>query len=425
VTLSLLFLTAVPATASTYYVSQSGNDANSCATATTTNQANNKRTIAAGVACLSAGDMLRIRGGTYTGAADRIDSEATTIRSGTSFSNAVTIAGYPGETVTIKPPDNHNGIRMSQTGPPRYVIIQDLIIDMDNSTLSGSQNGADGVYIGYGANHIRLQRLEIKNNSANGIQMSDTNGNSPFNEVLQCSIHTNGQSLDPSHGAGGVHNGYGMYISTSDNLFDGNEIYDNGGYGAHFYDNDGALHVDRNVIRNNSWHDNGTHGGSNFAFLIAAGDGNQVYNNLVYSNPGGISIYTGAKNTLLAHNTIYRNGPEPGLGFQYQGTGTIVRNNISYDNADNFLDYGGGTGPITADHNLFTNPAFANAGAGDFRLTAGSAAIDAGVTLAPLTTDHAGDTRPFGGTSDIGAFEFGSTGAPAVQAPTNLRLKTP
>src|SRR3954466_2358864 len=101
-TLPILFLVAVPANAATYYVSQSGNDANSCATAQSTSATNQKASIAAGVACARAGDTVLIHGGTYTGSDATIDSQSHTVNSGTSFANAITISGYPGEAVVIQ-----------------------------------------------------------------------------------------------------------------------------------------------------------------------------------------------------------------------------------------------------------------------------------------------------------------------------------
>ena len=42
---------------------------------------------------------------------------------------------------------------------------------------------------------------------------------------------------------------------------------------------------------------------------------------------------------------------------------------------------------------------------GDFRLQSGSPAINAGETLASVTVDHVGTSRPQGGAHDIGAYE--------------------
>src|SRR5713101_8675509 len=81
------------ATAATYYVATTGNDANSGT------QAQPFRTIAKGLTVLRTGDTLYLRGGTY---AENIDNNNQTIPSGTSWSNAVTLAAYPSETVTIR-----------------------------------------------------------------------------------------------------------------------------------------------------------------------------------------------------------------------------------------------------------------------------------------------------------------------------------
>jgi hypothetical protein len=59
-----------------------------------------------------------------------------------------------------------------------------------------------------------------------------------------------------------------------------------------------------------------------------------------------------------------------------------------------------------AANNVVADPRFFSLPAGNFRLTAGSAAIDAAdATYAPAT-DYDGRPRPRGNADDIGAFEF-------------------
>jgi parallel beta-helix repeat protein len=290
------------------------------------------QTIRFALSRLAAGDTLYIRGGTYTGGDNTIDSQTAALRSGTSWSNAITIAGYSGEPVTIQPPDNVSGIRLT-TGAPAYFIFQDFTIDMANSTRSGGAGGADGVYLSSGAHHNRFQRVEVKNNAASGFQFSSANGNSPFNEVLNCAIHDNGS-------APGINRGYGLYISTSDNLFEGNDVYGNGGYGFHLYDSSGPFNVARNIIRNNSVHDNGTHGGNNYGIAIAWGDGNQIEGNRIHGNRGGILVYTNSTNTKVLNNTIHDNGPLESILVQY-ATGTIIQDNLI--DAAGIVDMGNGT----------------------------------------------------------------------------------
>jgi len=276
------------------------------------------RTLRYAVGQLRAGSTLYLRGGVYTGSMNTVDSQLGTVPSGTSWSNPITIAAYPSERVTIQPPSGQSGIRLT-TGAPAYLIFRDFQLDMSNQSVSGHDGGADGVYVGYGAHHNRFQRLEVMNNAANGLMFSDTSANSPFNEVIDCAIHNNGR-------APGENRGYGAYIFTSDNLFEGNDIYENNGYGMSFYNNAGAMNVSRNTIRNNKVHHNGGAGGTNYGIVIAWGDGNVIRNNTVFANHGGILVYTNSSNAQVYDNNIYDNGPLEGILIQY-ATGTLIRDN--------------------------------------------------------------------------------------------------
>ena len=65
-----------------------------------------------------------------------------------------------------------------------------------------------------------------------------------------------------------------------------------------------------------------------------------------------------------------------------------------------------------------TNPGFVDHAGFDWRLAAGSALIDAGVTISGLTTDRLGVSRPQGAANDIGPFEYDSGSPPPGTAPT-------
>jgi parallel beta-helix repeat protein len=278
-------------------------------------------TIGAALACLSPGDTLYIHGGTYTGQKNVINSQLFTLPSGTDWA-PVTIAGVSGEVVILRPPSGFSAIEYGS--PVAYTVVSDLVIDMVNSgSLPGRGGGASGVYVGYGANHNRFLRLEVKNSGANGFEFGNFHGNAPFNEVIDCRVHHNGQ-------ASGINNGYGFYIGTSDNIFEGNDVYANGGYGFHLYDNSGTPKVSRNIIRNNRIHGNGTHGGVNYGIVVAWGDGNQISGNSIYENLGGILVYTNSTNTEVANNWLYSNGPLESILIQY-ASGTILQNNAISD----------------------------------------------------------------------------------------------
>ena len=141
---------------------------------------------------------------------------------------------------------------------------------------------------------------------------------------------------------------------------------------------------------------------------VYVGDGNLVYNNLVWNNQAGISVDYGASNSGIFNNDVYANAGDAGIRIGYSGgaTNTTIQNNIIYQNTNGDIkDYGTGT---VADHNLLntTNPLFVDAATSNFHLQAGSPAINTGITVAAVTTDFDGIARPQGSAYDIGAFEY-------------------
>ena len=411
--MSLLFLSlfAVQAMAETYYVSQLGNDSpNNCNSAKSTTQTNQLLTISKGVACLSAGDTLYIHGGTYTGPDNVVDSSAFTVNSGTNWSfGAITIAGYPSETVIIQPPANNAGIGLNTA--VEYLIFKDLVIDAVNS----SGNDAQGIYTSDGANHIRFVRIEVKNSSNFGIVFSDSGADGvPTNhEVYDCLVHDNGSGTAST-------NGHGFYITTSGNRIEGCEIYGNLGYGFHIYNETGERDVSNNVITKNRIHGNGRNTSTaSFGIVLAWGDGNLVSNNLIYNNIyGGIQVYTGSTNAMIYNNTVYGNGVRSIVMQHYDGPPSI-KNNIVWNNGDDINNLGQGT-PVCSNNvtletdddldcdsgRVTADPSFVNAAANDFQIKLISSARNAGLALTEVPDDFEGVTRPRGASYDIGAYEW-------------------
>ena len=294
------------ATAATYYVTTTGSDSNPCS------QSRPCRTIAQGMSVLRAGDTLYIREGTY---AESIGSSAP-VPSGTSWSQAVTIAGYPGETVILN--GYHAGISLNDGTRVSYVIFDNLIID--------ASGGNGGFFIGCDSHHIRFINGEIKN-SPDGFLVFGCGANV---EVLDSKIH------------GAFY--YGFYWFGRDSIFDGNEVYDNGGYAYHIY-NTGANNVSNNIIRNNIIHGNGFNGGNGAGgVILSSGSNNRVYNNIVYGNYSGIDVdYThGGTNNQVSNNTIYSN-TSSGIHIGAGALNTIVENNTVYQNGIDIIDDGDGT----------------------------------------------------------------------------------
>lgn len=393
----LVLLSAVRAEATTYYVSLSGNDSNSCVTAQSTTQANQKLTIAAGVACAFAGDTVYIHGGTYTGSDARIDSQVKTVRSGTSYSNAITIASYPGETAILQPPSNIHAVRL--TTDIGYIIILDIWIDMINSQAGGT---AEGV-IYYTAHHIRFQRMNLYNSGGFGFH----NGGSPFTEVLDSKIHDIG---DP--GATAITAGHCIYHTADDGLYQNNEVYNCQGYGIHLWNGYGP-HVtpSNNIIERNRIHHVGLNGFEAYGVTVTYGSNNIVRNNLVYSNPGGIQGYSYTSGTKFYHNTLYGNGVYGAFNFQFYDAGAAVERNLLWNNYVNYVDNGTTNSPGTPPSfsgNVTTNPGFTNAAAGDFTIAGGSSAVDTGSCASGVSVDFIGTPRPQGASCDAGAYEVAS-----------------
>jgi hypothetical protein len=123
---------------------------------------------------------------------------------------------------------------------------------------------------------------------------------------------------------------------------------------------------------------------------------------VLYRHPVGTGTATGV---TFINNTAYAN-TRYGVRIEWPAaTGIVARNNLGYLNGYGDLSVAAGT-VVTVDHNLSgTNPLFLDALAGDFRLLAGSPAIDAGSPSGAPSVDIAGTTRPQGPAFDIGAFE--------------------
>ncbi len=124
-----------------------------------------------------------------------------------------------------------------------------------------------------------------------------------------------------------------------------------------------------------------------------------VHNTLVGERRGeGIYVggYGGSVVTLAVTNTIIT-GFGVGITSTLPASSTITADHVLFwANADNGIR---GTNPVDGD------PRFLNPAEDDYRLAAGSTAIDAGVD-AGVTEDFEGESRPRGPAPDIGADEF-------------------
>jgi parallel beta-helix repeat protein len=368
------------ANAATYCVSTMGSD---------TNQGTELmpfRTLNKGVKLLKPGDTLYVRAGTYAEFLGNLPG-------GNSWSTPVTIAAYPGQSVTLRPASGENVFRFDSSSE-RYIIVEGLIID--GKSISGNAiKITSGTNVGT-AHHIRFKNCEIRNTPTSGIFVTP---GADYNEFINLNVHNNGTTKYD----------HGLYIRGACNLVSFCQVHDNVGHGIHVYSQDNTTAAHDNVVQSNRIFNNGSRG-----ILIGSGAKNIAYNNLVYGNgkvfgAPGITVGFGTvSSNKVYNNTIYNNA---GYGITVGDYGTVtnteIKNNILYLNgADGIRDTG--TSTVKA-NNLTSDPKLLNPGAFDFHLKTDSPAINRGIVVSGVSTDYEGNSRPQGSAYDIGAYEYRQT----------------
>jgi len=397
----LFFIGNVAVQAATYYVASSGNDSYSCAMATAI--ASPLRTIKHGMDCMRAGDRLYIRGGTYN---EQINSNNQIITSGTSWSDAPIISGYPGETVIIS--GGGSGVILIALNV-QYVSFENIIVDGQNTADNVVGLGTSG---GTGAHHIRFKNCEIKNAGHILVFLHGSN-----NIIDGCHIHHSGNTIAFPRP---TNRHYGLYVEGSYNLVQNSEIDHTNDHGITSYS--GYNMPAGNVYRNNRFHHTGLLSASSPALGLDKGSALQAYNNVIYSTTGhGLMIGSnGATGPVAYNNTIY-GGAQSGIWIQSSSSGAIVRNNIVYANASGQI--GNDKSDTVLSNNLTTNPYFVDAASNNFDLQTNSPAVDAGEAVGIVTTDIRMKPRPQGASYDIGAYEVGAGSGAAPSPPKNLTVR--
>jgi hypothetical protein len=396
-----------------YYVSLSGSNGNPGSFSLPW------RTLNYAGANVTAGDTVYVRAGTYV---ESLGIGA--VASGTSWANTVKFAAYAGETVWMKPGASSTYI-LSFGGSQQYIDFDGINLDASSITathtiLKVTHHDTDL------AHHIRFQNAEVVGThsatltdilSELGIHLAIGTPNVGGNELINLTIRQIGRTRYDQ----------AIYIEGKDNLVEECHIYDFAAGGIELYSASvGPTNPRNNIIRKNRIHDPtekaslsspydyGTRG------ITIDGNANQIYNNIVhdftaddFSESPAIWIGGGDDNEVY-NNTIY-NMPSDHygivLGYNFNPTvdRTIVKNNLVWSTTNAFWQRNDTA--TTASNNLWNtdDPLFVDASNDDFRLSAGSPAIDTGTTVAAVTADYFGGARPFNSIYDIGAHEYGST----------------
>jgi len=198
----------------------------------------------------------------------------------------------------------------------------------------------------------------------------------------------------------------------------------------------------------NVFHDIGRTGPPTQSFnhdhaIYNCGDHTTITNNMFYNCHAGWGVHMAGYKTVqdvVVSNNVFAYGNKRGHLILWQPCHKIlIQNNIFYKpavkNAINFLSrdlrditirnnlvFGGGLKDDddhgvckVADNLVDRDPLFRNPDKYDFRLLAGSPAIDAGIDKLAPDTDIDGNRRPQGSRYDLGAYGHGS--APGRKAP--------
>ena len=369
-----------------------------------------------------AGDIVYIKGGTFSAAdPEHPGWDAILLLTPDTDANGmadrpIAYIGYPGDRPVLGSPTLRRGILMDEA--MAYYIIANLEFTQYAGTLELSGN---------------WHRI-VGNYSHNGIfsegAVIGVAGNSAHVKILGNLLRDNGGTGDLS--------GHGLYIqgfgTNQDIDFGWNQIQNQRGRRAIQL----FGHADGDRMDNIRIHDNLISGSLRENILLGGSDGSTevlgtiyVYNNIIVgSDDQGLRVNDPQGTVIIQNNALYNNGSlgydgNAQLYIERAGVGRItLQNNILYaESGQTYYQFGPGADPSVfnaASHNLVYNagpcpawdtgcvnadPTFVSLAAGDFRLQAGSPALDAGVNTG-RDRDYVGVVRPQGSAYDIGAYEF-------------------
>jgi hypothetical protein len=396
-----------------FFVSTSGSDTNPG----TISQP--YRTINRGVRDLRPGDILNIRAGTYGENVQITQSRG--IVSGTP-GNPITVRKYPGDTGAVL-------IRGGTSGPQPLSTISIIgssaqAIDywiIDGLTISGSGVSV-GVYV-YIANHNTLRNLRFDpgfNPNGVGVRLQGTASDnmildSIFNQPMYYQLEVTSAQHTIVRGNEFTNGNSWIVISFHSSasfagIIEDNIIHDTSAL-------EGAIQLylsgDGAVVRNNLFYNISERTNGNTAAVQIMRSGKVlIENNTMVNTKRGVSFlefsrFITVRNNIIANSQIgldfnELSGSPPGS----TAVGAELLYNYVYNNQTDIIFRFPSDDPlVTKIGNCFggsCNPMFVNAGAHDYRLQAGSPAIDAGDPNTPVPVGG-------GGRVDVGAYESGAT----------------
>ncbi len=411
----LCLLWTSSAWAATFYVATTGSDGNNCAQAQSVSTP--KQTIPAGIVCMSAGDTVQVRAGTYLG------QTIENIPSGSDSAYSI-VRNFPGERPIIGANGAfQRGFMMDNGASEHHWEIRGF----EFSGLAGSEMLYNiGVLFGTEPTNYPHHLRFIDNVSHDTVQVGILNASNIAG--TQGGDHYIAQNEFYRIGAGspGYVPGINVLYGTGNNAIIEDNIFHNNCTGVAIFT--GSTNIFDVIARRNVFYDmaRGAATGDDWQIgqdcsitsvvVVTIGGRHKIYNNITYNSNGvAYTSYFGPNDVKFLHNTCYNilDGADCINGGGADATNVVCRNNIAYLT-------GGITGCDTTSNNLTTNPLFVNAATANFHLQSGSPAINAGTTVTEVTADFAGTLRPQGSAYDIGAYEFVNGSGSGMLPPTGL-----
>ena len=424
ITIIIFLAISTYATATSYYISPSGNDSNNGAIGSPFFTLNKAWSFA------KPGDIIYARGGTY-----RFNSRQNlTGKSGTA-SDTIRVWAYPGE----RPVFTKSTSFSTPTFPVSLVYVKANYIHLKGIEIAYFSQATSSIWYGIavqGSNHNKFERINSHHNG-HGMVIRDECSN---NLVLNCDFHHNSDPLTPGDGYGNADGLAIAYHSGSvENTVKGCRLWNNSDDGLDLWQNNGNLILEGNWAWRNGYRTDGTTvagDGCGFKFGSTTTNSGTEFSRTVKNN---ISVYNrsrgymqNAANTrfYFYNNIAWKN--QTGIVFPSYNLAHVFRNNIVFENT---VNWNGQYSNSVRDHNSNLNEGPA-ASAADFtsmdttgisktrnangdlpdinfmKLAPGSDLIDAGIDVG-ISFD--------GSAPDLGAYENRSaTAAPAPAVQPNV-----
>ncbi len=293
--------------------------------------------------------------------------------------------------------NNIVSVRMSE----KYGIFSSFTTNLlvEHNTVTGSRNSA--IYTSNSAVRPTVRDNTISDAGENGLHFNGDVGQGGTGIIADAIIEGNIIS-NTGQGGGSAINCDGIQNSVIQN----NLLFDNHGKGIALYQIDASAPSINNEIVNNTVV---MADGSQYALTIKDGStGNHARNNILLNEDavsGAINISPDSLPSFVSNYNVVT----PRF--------TLTDGNDHISLATWQATTGQGLASSASDPALvFVDPSIS-----DFHLASGSPAIDAGTASQAPPTDLENNARPAGARYDVGAFEYGAVGTPAIPtAPSGL-----